>query len=141
MVVAAAVITPPPQQVVVPPPPAIVESSVAITSASCSLTKPGTPYDAEYTFNISGTASGPIGANVNMPSLPGYVSPGNYTNTSWGDRASRWPTRGGSDPETTNWTATLVVGGNNGGISKSIDAYVFAGGAKKATDSRNVSCQ
>jgi len=76
-----------------------------------------------------------------MPGLSGYIKSGEYTNTSWGDRTSRWPTRGAGDPETTDWTATLFVGGNNGGTNRHIDAYVFANGSQQASDDRDVSCQ
>lgn len=107
-------------------------SAVAITSVSCVLTNQS---QNEYTVSVAGTASGPVGANANLPGLGGYTSE-DYTNTSWGDHASKTPTRGAGDPASTNWTATLVVGSG----LKVINAYVFAEETQQAADTRNVTC-
>ena len=137
MIVAAAP-APVLEPVVEEPPPVKVASTVAITSVSCTLLRPDTQYDKESDYYITGTASGPVGANIALPGLGGYVKLGEYTNTSWGDRTSPFPVRGPGDPETTSWTASLYISGN---FHSHIRAGVFAEEMLQAEDGRDVVCQ
>ena len=122
-----------------PPPATAVNTSFVITSASCKFLQSlrGTSY-SEYEILASGTASGPPGARLVLPSLSGYTEL-SWTN-SWGDRISKTVDRLESDPETTTWTARIVYSCPNSGCAKTINGYVRVG-ENKTTDSGVVNCQ
>ncbi|MDP3062611.1 MAG: hypothetical protein Q8O40_05300, partial [Chloroflexota bacterium] len=113
--------------------------SFAITSASCRYLRSTGPVDREYEVLVSGTAAGPVGALLVMPSLPGYIRLS--WSSSWGDGTgtSRYAERQPSQPGSTSWTATLVIGG---GPSKTVtvDGYVRMD-TTRVSDSRTLTCQ
>ena len=104
-----------------------------IASAGCQLTK-SAGADSEYTVNVAGTASGPVGARLSLPTLSGYTSE-SWT-SSWGNGNGDVEDRGTSDPETTNWTSTLVVGRG----TKTVEGYVRVG-SNKVLDKRVLACE
>lgn len=124
---------PAPETAPAPQPAPAATAKFSISSVSCQLTKEA-GVDSEYTVSVSGIASGPINARLVLPGLPGYIS--NSWTSSWGNKISDIVDRSSSDPETTNWTSTLVVGRG----TKTISGYVRVG-SDKISDSRTVVCQ
>jgi hypothetical protein len=111
-----------------------------ITSASCRLFRQTGPRDYEYDIVVSGTASGPVGARLVMPGLPGYIR--QSWSSSWGNRTSDIVDRLANDPASTSWTATLLVAGAAPGTTKTVEGYTrTADNSQRITDRRVLTCQ
>lgn len=118
-------------------PPATLAFS--ITSATCRFSRSTGPFDYEYEVAVAGTAGGPVGARLVLPSLSGYIR--QSWSSSWGSGTSNVDDRGASQPATTSWTATLVIG-RSPGSSVTVSGYVRnSENTQRVTDQRTLTCQ
>ncbi|MBI4216491.1 MAG: hypothetical protein HY687_03775 [Chloroflexi bacterium] len=130
-----------PLTVTAPPPPT---ASLTITAARCTFIQSspyGSPYK-RYEIVISGTASGPVGALLQMAGMPSHTVDSQAGTSSWGSRNSTSEYRRTGDPETTPWTVRIVLD-RQSGYTQSLDAKVLRGSSNLVTEptaSTTVTC-
>ncbi len=95
-----AVVQPAPAPKPVPVPK--IDVSISLTNKSCSVIQAYSDY-TRYTRDVTGTASGPVGAKLKLTYTPLPVSCGSWKSVDVNSRGNACE-RGEGDPETTNWS-------------------------------------